>query len=1055
MSIPFFFIHWKWSDIFYLDIHNLKFEKGTYKLIENGFIINWLNNKTDTFIKYGNYYYIDTFYYQYIFNSKIIEYEFIDNEQKKGTYILNLSIGKIFENKDISKIGHFKNQDLNLYVNFGDSIKNTYIYLNNAFYLKTYIESKLIENNNNTSQTIKNNSISELYDKLFKIYDIETNKTIMNEPKTIMNEPNTIMNEPNTIINENYKSNIYNKIQIYKKIKDFEYILEEEIDKPKNNESENEESENEESENIKYTEERYTKFKNNKYVDLENNMKININIKNNNEIDKYNEIYSLLNIVPSSKKIVTLVEWAYPPYGGGENWILNTCKLLDNYTHYIIYFHDPINNIYYNDVKVIHLSYVICIQCPKKIDIIFNLIRRIDPIIIHHQGLNRLYYMKISNLLHIPFFTGFCFWQNIIEFDQDQYNVNMMNKNLKPTNEFSFILENAYTYVASDFVNDIIYKLYKKKLDVIPTISIKDDYDSEDIKKNIKKYVVLINCHYLKGGYLIPYLCENVDIRVSFLFIYTEQDTVMTPEKINQYIENRNKKSIMKSKSIFIQGKTDIRKIYSQTKILLTPSVCEETFCRVAYEGMKLNIPIISSSNGNLKYLLKDYAYFLKDFDYEKWKLGIEKLYFSKITLNKLSSIQFSEESVKKKLKDIIENIENEKNISDKKKYTFNPKHIGIIVPWADQGLGIQARDYYITFESLGYIPFIFSFKPYHATYDNLRLQTDSKEWDYKNVYYSDHYREDIEKEEISDFIYNNKISTIIVPEATFTPIFNLIRWIKKMNVITILVVNLECIRIEDLPLHSYFDLLLVNNYASLEIVKEYFPHKTKYIGFHLNHPYFNKEKIINWAIHFNPDKPIHFLCMGGLNSISRKNIDNIIKVFYKIEKENKITNWILNIYIQGIEYPSNLDEYNNLSDTSSKIIIHIENNSYSKVVDIYHKNDIFIHMGTHEGLGLGFYESLYTDTPVLTLDWMPNNEIIKNNVNGWCIPCDYGKLNDNSQGLIHKAIFVESHFEKKIIELCTNKEDTYTIIKNMYKNRKTFISEQKRLYEERWLSIL
>jgi glycosyltransferase involved in cell wall biosynthesis len=111
--------------------------------------------------------------------------------------------------------------------------------------------------------------------------------------------------------------------------------------------------------------------------------------------------------------------------------------------------------------------------------------------------------------------------------------------------------------------------------------------------------------------------------------------------------------------------------------------------------------------------------------------------------------------------------------------------------------------------------------------------------------------------------------------------------------------------------------------------------------------------------------------------------------------------------------------------------------------------------MGTHEGLGLGFYESLYTDTPVLTLDWIPNNEIIKNNINGWCIPCDYGELTDNCQGLINKAIFLESSFESKITELCINKEDTYHLIQNMHKNRKLFISEQKKHYEERWINIL
>ena len=38
--------------------------------------------------------------------------------------------------------------------------------------------------------------------------------------------------------------------------------------------------------------------------------------------------------------------------------------------------------------------------------------------------------------------------------------------------------------------------------------------------------------------------------------------------------------------------------------------------------------------------------------------------------------------------------------------------------------------------------------------------------------------------------------------------------------------------------------------------------------------------------------------------------------------------------------------------------------------------------MGSHEGLGLGFYESIYCGTPILTMNWTPNNELITDNIN-------------------------------------------------------------------------
>jgi glycosyltransferase involved in cell wall biosynthesis len=634
----------------------------------------------------------------------------------------------------------------------------------------------------------------------------------------------------------------------------------------------------------------------------------------------------------------------------------------------------------------------------------------------------------------------------------------MMNKTLKPTSEFGLILQQAYTYVASDFVNDILFKLYQTKLDVIPTISIHGDYLSEMSDESEPLYVLLVNCHYLKGGYLIPYLCENVNMNISFLFIYTEFDPQMTPDKINHYVEHRNKKADGKSKSVFMNGKTDISKIYAQTKILLTPSICEETFCRVAYEGMKLNIPILSSSNGNLKYLLKEYATFLKDYAYTDWKNTIEKVYFSREHSREISREKMIEEEKRvqcqlmEKVRDMenMGDMENMSSISLRPLYQFNPKHVGIIVPWADQGLGIQARDYYITFKLLGYTPFIFSFKPYHATHENIRLQTCADEWIYPNVHYSTHYREEIDKEEIADFIYHNHISTIVVIEATFAPIFHLVQWIKQMKVKTVLVVNIECVRMEDIELHEHFDCLLMNNHASVELFQTFFPQKTLYIGFHLNHPYFNRDKEFNRTV----EEPIRFLCMGGLNSISRKNINNILDVFIQLEKENKITNWELNVYIQGVEYPPHLEKYLSM-EKSSRIKIHVENNSYLEVVDIYHRNDIFIHMGTHEGLGLGFYESLYTGTPVLTFDWSPNHEIIQNNVNGWCIPCEYEKMTDNTQGLIHKAVFIQTEFSHKIVELCTDKTKTYEIIQKTIQNKKKYVEESKQVYEQRWLSVL
>jgi glycosyltransferase involved in cell wall biosynthesis len=76
-----------------------------------------------------------------------------------------------------------------------------------------------------------------------------------------------------------------------------------------------------------------------------------------------------------------------------------------------------------------------------------------------------------------------------------------------------------------------------------------------------------------------------------------------------------------------------------------------------------------------------------------------------------------------------------------------------------------------------------------------------------------------------------------------------------------------------------------------------------------------------------------------------------------------------------------------------------------------------------HEGLGLGFYESLQTGTPIITLDTPPHNEIIKDSINGWIIPCHHKKMTDNQDGLIESAYFNPQILADKIIEITNNKE--------------------------------
>jgi glycosyltransferase involved in cell wall biosynthesis len=111
--------------------------------------------------------------------------------------------------------------------------------------------------------------------------------------------------------------------------------------------------------------------------------------------------------------------------------------------------------------------------------------------------------------------------------------------------------------------------------------------------------------------------------------------------------------------------------------------------------------------------------------------------------------------------------------------------------------------------------------------------------------------------------------------------------------------------------------------------------------------------------------------------------------------------------------------------------------------------------MGSHEGLGLGFYESIYCGTPILSMNWIPNNEVIHDNINGWLIDCNYSDIYDNDYSLLNKGIIYENTLKEKIVELLQNKDNTINIINNTLNNIENISKKNKISFENNFLNIL
>ena len=94
------------------------------------------------------------------------------------------------------------------------------------------------------------------------------------------------------------------------------------------------------------------------------------------------------------------------------------------YQPFMICFSDGFNNKPFEEFNYIELDYLKIIQIPFDYFEIGKLIYLLDPLFINHQGIKRLEFMKLANIFVIPFFTGFCFWNNIIK--QVHSNINIL-----------------------------------------------------------------------------------------------------------------------------------------------------------------------------------------------------------------------------------------------------------------------------------------------------------------------------------------------------------------------------------------------------------------------------------------------------------------------------------------------------------------------------------------------------------------------------------------------------------------------------------------------------
>ena len=772
----------------------------------------------------------------------------------------------------------------------------------------------------------------------------------------------------------------------------------------------------------------------NNYINIKNfNKAIRISKLPENIIENKELIDILINIKNSNfnlnqKNILFFSECIYPPAGGGEHWILDSADILNNSNNILICFKDNFINKNFKSYNLIFHNNNYIIQLKYNLLDILTIINFFNIKIVIHQGHIRKEIIEIAKVLNLNLLTFFAFWNDLITYNNNN-NINMINNKYNQTQLFLENYNQVHFIGVSKFVNNICNNTYNKNIEVIESISKIDN----NILLNEGKYVTFLNSNELKGGYELLYLLNNLDINIPIYTILTNNKSLFDNKIIQAFRIRNHKNNINK---YFLQ-KQSMNEIYKKCKIMMILSSVDETFCRVAYESIILNKMVINYNNGNLKYIFNNYKNnFNLNLDLDKLKnninLGkkINNTNCSKYPdIKKLIEDNYFKETneiYNKKLYDNnILNIKLKYNklINAPKLISNNKKTIGILGPFIDQGLGIQLREYYTFLKNNNYDVIIYNHKTNHS------IASNNSEWKNYNVFNSKYLRDKITLEELFNFciIYNIKI--MIIPELSKYE-YKIIKYLKLLNVKVITPINIECLQYNQFNNLNLVDTIITNNKSSYYILKKIFNDKVKLLEF--NNYYLKKNNKIN-----NFNDPINFCCFGGVNSFYRKNIDKIYNTFYKLEQQNFKFN--LNIYIQ-IE--ANKKKLLKLKNTNNIKII-IKNTSYNEVINNINNNDIIIHLGDHEGLGLGFYEALNNNKICITLNTYPNNEIIKHKENGFLIDCEWEPLIDNKFGIINKAKIIESNIEniiKYILDPNNNKEiDDIRIknknINNEYKN--------------------
>lgn len=717
---------------------------------------------------------------------------------------------------------------------------------------------------------------------------------------------------------------------------------------------------------------------------------------------------------PTFRPVLVIAAHLGYPMGGGESFLFDSCVLTTElgWRNIWLSYRDPQTG-WFNSMNDKETEFYLDARRigPPTAASLVNDFNKFNPDLVHSHGAMANLLENLCLELRVPCLIGYHFWTGLVELGQTE-NTNI-RKNIEKHRLFNLqssakpdAPQQCIKYVASEFMLDVLRDLgSRESFEVIHPIPNAGSFSrsKEPNDSDEPGYILLMNSHPKKGGYLLEELAKGLNPGIKIKAVVSEPGT--------EDFYGSLRELALHHPNLELVGFESAPSLYQSAKIVIVPSLVDETFGRVVYEAVMNNIPVFSSKAGFIEYQLGTSGVYL-DEEPGTWVNTLNQYFEDDLGLERIASAQ--KEAI---LKSTSHNLVPLASAITKLLQQSPKSNVGLFTVWGDQGLGNQSREYVRQLKRLGYSSHVFSFQSYLTAGKSLRFQKSDDDWSSPthadSVHYSLNDRENVSVHELRQFILINQIGTLLVPEICWDVNWNRLLNLNVNNLSVVGIPNIEIVRAEEVLNHNLLNgNLFPTQQCATELTERGIDN-----GIHLNYNYqsnFTPPEIRDQRARVAKQRRIRFLHVAGANPVTRKNTPLVIKAFieasqFRNDIELTVTSLVPLSEFFDHELPNNVTL---ISDDLSRPAIEL----------LYQSHDLSIQVSSHEGIGLGFHESIANGCPVISLDAAPHNEVVVPKTTGWLIPAYPAPMADNTSSIVSSWKFLNADLQR-VIQTVTKAE--------------------------------